>query len=77
MLRILYGLVAVSIANFFIDNDHKEIKNINLFINKYKKFYIISIFSIISGWLLSIIIYNYFGYIPYVVIRILYGILTT
>ena len=77
ILRIIYGLVVSSIANFFIDNDHKEIKNINDFIYKYKKFYIICILSITSGWILSIIIYNYFGYIPSVIIRTLYGILST
>lgn len=77
VLRIIYGLVVSSIANFFIDNDHKEIKNINEFIYKYKKFYIICILSITSGWILSIIIYNYFGYIPSVIIRTLYGILAT
>ena len=77
MLRLLYGLIIGSIANFFIDNDYKEIKNIDDFFYKYRIFHIFGIFSITSGWILSIIIYNYCGYIPSVVIRTLYGILTT
>ena len=77
LLRMLYGLVVCLIANFLIDNDYKEIKNINEFIYKYKNFYIFCILSITSGWILSIIIYNYFGYIPSVIIRTLYGILIT
>ena len=77
ILRVMYGLVITSIANFFIDNDYEKIKNINDFFDKYKNFYLISISTMISGWLISIIIYNYFGYIPSFVIRILYGILST
>lgn len=76
-LRLLYGLVIGSIANFFIDNDYKEIKNINDFFYKYRNFYIFGIFAITSGWIISIIIYNYFGYVPSVIIRTLYGILAS
>jgi len=77
ILRIIYGLVITSIANFFIDNDYEKIKNINDFFDKYKNFYLISISTMISGWIISIIIYNYFGYIPSFIIRILYGISST
>lgn len=76
-IRLTYGLLSTSLTNYYLEEEFKNTKNIKEYIIKYQYYFIYSIFTIISGWYVSVFILNKYSYLASVITRTVYGVLAT